>query len=78
MTDFDNMTPKQVREWGENLAYDASQLGEVRATLIVNCKEGRPLRKLGITYDKNRNVISNLVIILKKLTLKAVMRTGND
>lgn len=49
------------------MVYRASQLGEVRATLIVNCKPGRPLHKMGIAYDESASVIKNLVGILGKL-----------
>ena len=65
--DFDSMTPKEVRKWGNELAYDASQLGEVRATLIVNCEEGRTLAELGLTYDESHSVVSNLMHILTRL-----------
>lgn len=65
--DYDNATPKQVREWGKRLAHDASVLGEVRATLIVNCSEDRPLNKLGISYDKGHGVLANLVYVLESL-----------
>lgn len=71
MADFDNMTPKEVREWGKNLAWHASQFGEIRATLIVNCQTGRRLNDLGIDYDERSSVLTNLVVILEKLAVLA-------
>jgi hypothetical protein len=68
MPDFDEMTPKNVREWGKEIAWQASQFGEIKATLIVNCREGRALRKLGIEYDDTKLVLPNLVHILQQLT----------
>lgn len=65
--DFDNMTPKQVREWGAELAWQASQFGEIKATLIVNCKPGRTLHDRGIVYDESKTVLSNLLHILETL-----------
>ncbi len=67
---FDEMSPKEVRAWGNELAWQASQFGEIKATLIVNCREGRALHKLGITYSENNSVIHNLVGILGTLMNK--------
>lgn len=61
---FDSMTPAQVREWGEEAAYRASQLGEVKATLIVNCKRGT---LVDCEYDDTKPVVNNLVTILETL-----------
>ena len=63
---FDTMTPAEVREWGSEAAYRASQLGEVKATLIVNCKRGT----LGCDYDDKQTVVYNLVAILGSLLKK--------
>lgn len=76
--DFDNMTPKQIRKWGETLSHHAQQFGEIRATLIVNCKEGRVLRKLGIVYDEKRGVLPNLVHILQQLVGQVEKKREKD
>ena len=65
--DWDDMTPSEVRKWGEDLAYRASQFGEMRATLIVNCQPGRRLADLGIQYDDSKVSLTNLVHILDSL-----------
>lgn len=64
---FDDMSPKQVCEWGKSLLSHANQFGEIRATLIVNCQEGRALHNLGIKYDESASTLSNLVYILATL-----------
>ena len=67
LPDFDELSPNQVRAWGEKLAYAAQQFREIRATLVVNCEEGRALHDLGIRYDDSRTVLNNLVAILDEL-----------
>lgn len=64
---LDGLTPKRVYDWGKELSSRASQFGEIQATLIVNCEEGRRLHKLGVRYDKHLSVLHNLVGILDKL-----------
>lgn len=32
MPDFDNMSPKQIREWGNDLVRAANENGDIRAT----------------------------------------------
>jgi hypothetical protein len=68
LPDFDNMTPNQVREWGEKLTDHARQLDEIRATLIVNCEPGRRLHNHGIDYDPFKSVLHNLCHILESLS----------
>jgi hypothetical protein len=63
---FDNMTPKEVREWGSEVAHRAAQLGEVRATLIVNCERGT----IPYEYDDTKLPVHNLVGILEALTFR--------
>ena len=64
---FDEMTPKQVRIWGEELVFRAKQFGEIQATLIVNCKPGARLNSYGIAYNEDILLLRNLVAILEKL-----------
>ena len=64
---FDEMTPKQVREWGSEIANHAAQFSELRATLIVNCQSGRALHGVGIAYDECKPALTNLVSILEQL-----------
>jgi hypothetical protein len=71
LPDWENTTPIQLQEWGKKLGYAAHQYGEIRATLIVNCMEGRALYKLGITYDDKKTVLNNLVAILLDLLDRA-------
>jgi len=67
LPNFDEMSPKQIREWGNELARHASEWGEMVATLKVNCASGRTLAGLGIEYDESRSALANLVWILTKL-----------
>ena len=65
--EFESKTIREIREQGERLGRDASQLAEVRATLIVNCREDQSLGKLGCKYDESRSVLVNLVSIFERL-----------
>jgi hypothetical protein len=67
MPDFDNMSPKQIREWGNDLVRAANENGDIRATLQVQCMPGRPFHTLGIEFDEKRSTIVNLILILEKL-----------
>lgn len=75
---FDDMTPKQVREWGSEIGHQAAQFGELRATLIVNCRPGRALHGVGIAYDESKPVLKNLVSILEQLVDKAKSQSAMD
>lgn len=68
--DFDNMTPKEIRELGETLSHRANQFGEMRATLQANCEPGQALHDLGATYNEHRSALNNLVSILFTLQRK--------
>ena len=67
LPDWDNTTPKEIRKWGEELSWRAQLCGEIEATLRVNCKKGRRLHAIGITYDDRASVVTNLVHILEVL-----------
>ena len=69
--EFESKTIREIREQAKQLGRDASQLAEVRATLIVNCREGRELAKFGCTYDQSKCVLVNLVSIFEKLIAAA-------
>ena len=58
----------------ESLESDSAELGQIRATLIVNCQPGRTLHARGITYDETKSVLVNVFDMMTKLT--AVIQTG--
>jgi len=68
LPDFDNLTPKQVRKWGLEMTRRAREWGEIKATLMANCRPGQMLGR-GLEYDDTKAVIHNLVSILEKLAL---------
>lgn len=72
---FDEMSSKQVQEWGKEVASRAAQFGELQATLIVNCRPGRALHGLGIEYDESKPTLTNMVFILEQLVAKAKQAT---
>jgi hypothetical protein len=75
---FDEMTPKQVREWGEKLSRNAQQFGEIQAMLIVNCQPGRMLDGLGIRYDESKTVLNNLIHILESLAFPLALLSKDE
>jgi hypothetical protein len=52
----------------QKLERDSEELGQIRATLAVNCAPGRVLATHGCEYDKSKLVLSNLIMILERLT----------
>ena len=79
---LDNMTQREIKELCDSFEGRVQELGEIRATLIVNCKEGRALHKLGIEYDDKKTALRNLVYILDRLiskcTCTAAEAAGGD
>ena len=61
---FDKMTLDQIREWSDDAAYRVSQLGEIKATLVVNCRRGY----LPCEYNDTHTVLWNLIAILVAMT----------
>lgn len=61
MPDFDNMTLNDIKQWARSVGVKNYQLGEIEATLKVNCKRG----SFGdYVYDDSKSVTTNLVNIL--------------
>jgi len=78
MPNWDEMTPKDVREYCNTLAHRASEWGEIKATLIVNCQEGRRLHRLGLRYDDTKRPLWNMVNILEQLAIALEKAKGDS
>ncbi len=70
LPDFNNMTPKQVREWGNIISRRSSEFGLIHATILTECRPGRSLDDFGIKYDESKSVLYNLIYILETLINK--------
>lgn len=62
-----DLTVDQIRELAKRLGDDSSELGSIKATLAVNCKECRRLAEFGCTYDEKKSAHTNLFTVLEKL-----------
>ena len=67
--EFESKTIAEICEEVERLGRGALQLGKIRATLIVNCREDQSLGKLGCKYDESKSVLVNLISIIERLIL---------
>lgn len=70
MADLENMTIKEIRKEIARLEGNSRELGEIRATLVVNCRRGRRLAQLNISYADHKSVLNNLIEILQILVRK--------
>lgn len=73
LPDFDHATPEEIRKWGEELAYQAAQFSQIKASLIVSCVKGQRLAKF-VEYDNTEPLLSNLVRIFEVLLEAAESR----
>lgn len=78
LPNFYEMTPKQVREWGVAAAFRASQYGDMKATMQVNCQEGGMLHKHGCEYDDTKMAVTNLANIMMTLCDKIDRLEADD
>lgn len=70
MVNIEDMTIKEIRKEIARLEGNSRELREIKATLVVNCRSGRALSKLGIIYDNQRSTLHNVVRILHELVRK--------
>ena len=67
MANLEDMSIKEIRKELARLKGNSRELNEIRATLVVNCREGRRLSHLGISYQDDRPILHNLVRMLHEL-----------
>ena len=78
MPDLDDMTIEEIRKELARLRGNSRELDEVRAILAVNCRRGQQLHELGIYYDNQKSVLSNVVRVLNKLMREIEVLTAYE
>lgn len=80
---IEHLSPKMKRVINDLISHldvvenESDELRSIRATLLINCREGKTLYNLGIKYQDDKSVHGNLFDILIQMN-KMIEDLKND